>query len=51
MELFALKAFLSILVSVRALRSFMPTGERAFHPEEVNTVFPKNLKPLLKPQS
>lgn len=40
MELFALKAFLLILVSATVPRSLVPTRESSFHPEKVNTVFP-----------
>lgn len=40
MELFALKAFLLILVSATVPRSLVPTRESSFHPEKVDTVFP-----------
>ena len=40
MELFALKAFLLILVSATVPRSLVPTRESSFHPDKVNTVFP-----------
>ena len=40
MELFALKAFLLILVPATVPRSLVPTRKSAFLPEKVNTVFP-----------